>query len=350
MRILIVTQVVDTEDPVLGFFCDWVEEFAKHVEQISVVCLREASHSFPKNVRVYSLGKERGAVPRATYALRFFSLVWRLRREYDTVFVHMNSEYVVLAGAWWRMCGKRILLWRNHRVGGCLTYIAACMSHEVYATSPYSYVYRIFPKKTKLMPVGIMTERFTPDIHIPRDRQSVLMLGRLSPVKKIDLLLRALVVLQKRGVACSAHIVGDPQNPEDGVYVESLRAFIADNDLTPSVTWSSGVPHYETPTLYRAHAVLVNLTANGSLDKTIFEAMACGTLVVTTNGALRGEIPNLFLLGPGEEAVAERIERVLSCTASERATYGESLRTYVVEKHSLKKLAEKLFMNTTYDI
>lgn len=30
MKLLIVTQVVDTEDPALGFFVRWIEELARH--------------------------------------------------------------------------------------------------------------------------------------------------------------------------------------------------------------------------------------------------------------------------------------------------------------------------------
>jgi len=58
MKLLVVTQVVDTEDPVLGFFVRWVEELAKHVESVEVICLREGKHMLPVNVHVHSLGKE----------------------------------------------------------------------------------------------------------------------------------------------------------------------------------------------------------------------------------------------------------------------------------------------------
>ena len=85
MRLLIVTQTVDSGDPILGFFHRWIEEFAKHTERIEVICLREGFHALPANVRVHSLGKERGAAGRATYALHFLSLVWRLRHDYDAL-------------------------------------------------------------------------------------------------------------------------------------------------------------------------------------------------------------------------------------------------------------------------
>ena len=58
MRLLIVTQVVDQNDSVLGFFHRWIEEFAKNCEKVHVICLKESVHNLPENVAVHSLGKE----------------------------------------------------------------------------------------------------------------------------------------------------------------------------------------------------------------------------------------------------------------------------------------------------
>ena len=40
MKILIITQKVDQNDDVLGFFHGWIAEFAKHCEQVTVYFLR----------------------------------------------------------------------------------------------------------------------------------------------------------------------------------------------------------------------------------------------------------------------------------------------------------------------
>jgi hypothetical protein len=92
MKLLIVTQVVDSTDLYLGFFHRWIEELAPRFENIEVVCLLEGKHALPKNVRIHSLGKERGKQPSYIYAFRFLKIVWRLRKEYDAVLVHMNQE------------------------------------------------------------------------------------------------------------------------------------------------------------------------------------------------------------------------------------------------------------------
>ena len=62
MKLLIVTQIVDKNDPILGFFHRWIEEFAKHVEHIEVICLKEGKHKLPSNVHIHSIGKEQTTI------------------------------------------------------------------------------------------------------------------------------------------------------------------------------------------------------------------------------------------------------------------------------------------------
>ena len=57
MRLLILTQKVDINDDILGFFHRWIEEFAKRCEKVIVICLQEGRHDLPSNVKVLSLGK-----------------------------------------------------------------------------------------------------------------------------------------------------------------------------------------------------------------------------------------------------------------------------------------------------
>ena len=68
---LIITQIIDKDDPILGFFHRWVEEFAKHIDHIDVICLKKGEHTLPSNVSVYSLGKE-GGESRIKYTFRVY--------------------------------------------------------------------------------------------------------------------------------------------------------------------------------------------------------------------------------------------------------------------------------------
>ena len=59
-KLLIITQKVDAQDDLLGFFVDWIAEFARRFEEVHVVALEVGTHSLPGNVTVYSLGKDSG--------------------------------------------------------------------------------------------------------------------------------------------------------------------------------------------------------------------------------------------------------------------------------------------------
>ena len=185
MRLLIVTQKVDEHDAVLGFFHRWIVGLAKHCERMTVICLEEGAHHVPENVKVLSLGKEKKR-SRLQYLTRFYRYIWRERNNYDAVFVHMNQEYVLLGGFIWKILGKKIVMWRNHAKGSWKTRIAVFLSDRVFCTSPQSFTAQF--KKTKIMPVGIDTDFFKPDPLIYKKKNSILFLGRIAPVKNVDIL------------------------------------------------------------------------------------------------------------------------------------------------------------------
>src|SRR5574340_1084834 len=107
MRLLILTQKLDSRDGVLGFTHDWVAEFARQCERVIVVALEVGEYDLPGNVKVLSLGKENGR-SKLKYVFNFYKYVWQERKNYDAVLVHMNKEYAVMAGWLWRVMGKRV--------------------------------------------------------------------------------------------------------------------------------------------------------------------------------------------------------------------------------------------------
>ena len=109
MKLLIITQTVDRRDTMLGFFHNWLEEIAKGYESILVICLKEGEHDLPPNVRVLSLGKERGN-SKIGYLWNFYKYIWSERQSYDSVFVHMNQEYVLLGWKSWLLLRKPIYM------------------------------------------------------------------------------------------------------------------------------------------------------------------------------------------------------------------------------------------------
>ncbi|MFZ2484925.1 MAG: glycosyltransferase [Minisyncoccia bacterium] len=273
MNLLIITQKVDKKDPILGFFHRWIEEFAENYEKITVICLEKGEYNLPENVKVLSLGKEEGR-SKAEYLSRFYRYIWNEKDNYDAVFVHMNQEYVLLAGDLWRLLGKKVFLWRNHAKGSLLTYIAVWLSHKVFYTSPHSFTARF--KKSVIMPVGVDTEFFKPDPSVSREKNSVLFVGRISPVKKV----LEFIDWVKSG-DLNATIAG-PILSEDKEYGELVL-----KSLSPKIKYIGPVTQEEARHLYRSHETYANFTPAGSMDKTIIEAVACGCKLEVRNPDLK---------------------------------------------------------------
>ncbi len=362
MKLLIVTQKVDKNDPILGFFHRWIEEFAKHCEKITVICLEKGEYDLPKNVKVLSLGKEnfreevrpRGGAKRRKkcdleekifskllYVLRFYRHIWRERKNYDTVFVHMNQEYILLGGLVWRLWRKKIAMWRNHQKGTILTNIAVALSSNVFCTSTHSYT--AYFKKTSIMPVGIDIKIFSRDNSIIKKPHSVLFLGRISPVKNVGVFIKALYILDKSGVNFIANVFGDAIE-RDQEYYKKIRNHALVLEEKGKVVFHKGVPNTQTPMVYNKHEIYVNATPSGSFDKTILEAMACECITIVSNKSMKGVLSSQFLFKEKDAiGLAEKLTHALSLSDNEKREQGKSLRKHV-ENHSLSVLVNRLFI------
>lgn len=331
MRLLVVTQAVDQDDPVLGFFHAWVAELAKRYGSLVVICLKEGRHSLPQNVRVYSLGKEKGRASRGVYAFRFLSLIWRLRKEYDAAFVHMNQEYVLIGGLSWRLLGKKIYLWRNHYKGSVLTNIAVALSDKAFCTSKHSYTARF--ERTVVMPVGVDTDLFRLT-SATRNPRSILSIGRISPSKNIHVLLDALHLLNERNVTFTADIYGDAL-PHDEPYLNELKRKVQTYGLSGRVQFGGAITHEFLPSTYGVHEIFVNMSLSGMLDKTIFEAAAAGCTVLASSKDFAARAGSEYVFPEGNAAaLARKLEEYLG-----RATGDLSP---LAREHSLQALGQRL--------
>lgn len=330
MKLLITTQAVDTNDPILGFFHGWLLEFAKHFERVEVICLREGVHTLPTHVHVHSLGKEKG-VSYIRYLSRLFYFAWTLRSEYDVVFSHMNPHYIVLCGWLWRFLGKPMFFWRNHARMNIMTRVAARFVRRVFYTSPFACT-RVFPHALQ-MPVGIDTEVFLPVVGKVIKTKSLLLFGRLSPVKRPELFIEAANMLPEYTV----DVYGDAQNANSG-YGNTLR-----KSAGKHITFHNAVTNHEAPAIYSTHEIYVNLTPEGSMDKTVLEAAACGALVLVTNTSFKGMLPDVCILeGDTAKDIRDGILRLNALSIQEKNKCRIQQEKMVRDQHSLTKLVTRL--------
>ena len=149
----------------------------------------------------------------------------------------------------------------------------------------------------EVIPAGVNLEMFQPEDRaearaalasewgIRDDERVILYVGRIEPLKGIDILLRALPMLEHDG-AVRALIVGG--NPDNDVEMERLKSLAAKLGIAGSVTFTGSVRQAVLPTYYSAADVFSLPSHSESFGLAPLEAMACGTpAVVSRVGGLK---------------------------------------------------------------
>lgn len=333
MNLLIFTQKVDIDDPVLGFFHRWIEEFSKHFEKVSVVCLYKGKYDLPKNVEVFSLGKEEGK-SKFTYIYRFYKYIFTLK--YDSVFVHMNQIYVILGGLFWRLSVKKVGLWYAHGHVPFSLRIAEKLTNNIFTSTESGF--RLKSKKKNVVGQGIDTDLFGLKNDSKNEKFEIISVGRISPVKDYETLINSIKILADKNI--NVTIIGDVGLVEQKKYFSELKKSAAGLN----VHFTGGISNNEIVDYLQKSDLFINTSHTGSLDKAILEAMSVGLPVLTCNEALIGILgeyeDSLMFSKENSEALVEKIKYIMNMKNS--SELGKSLRNIVVENHSIKKFIEKI--------
>jgi len=352
MKLLILTQKIDINDDILGFFHCWVEEFAKNCESVIVICLQKGECHLPKNVKVFSLGKEKGR-SNIKYLLNFYKYIWRERKNYDTVFVHMNSEYVVLGGLLWKLWRKKIGLWYAHGSTSFFLKIAEKIANIIFTSTPTGF--RIKSRKLKIIGQGIDIKKFSPDF-IKRDNSifKIISVGRISPIKNLETLILSASVLKKKMNNLKVQIIGDIVLHSEKAYLLSLKTLVKKENIEKIVEFVGSVPNNKIVPLLQNSDLFVNCSMTGSLDKAILESMACGVITLSCNEAAKEVLleinDNLFFDCKNPRSLADKIYFFYGLFEDKKDKLRQDSANLIVEKFSLARLIKSIFESYDFKI
>jgi len=334
MRLLVITQKVDKRDFNLGFFHKWLEEMASSFDFVEVIALGVGDYSLPKNVKVYSLGKEKSK-SRIMKIINFYKLVFKLKNKYDTVFVHMNPEYIVLAGCLWKLWNKPVYLWYLHKsVTWKLRYAQ-------------NYVKKIFTANHEscrlknrnnifIVGHGIDTDFFIhTDNHIDKKEFNILSIGRMSRSKNFGVVIDALDILKEdfkfKLIAPIIDKSGEEYKKELLIKVNELR-------LSDKFELSNGVLYEDLSKEYNKANLFIHTSETGSVDKVVLEAMACEVPVLTSSEAF-SFLPDEYKFKKGDvKWLAKKIEIFMH----KKDKNTDKLRKIVEGRFNLKNLIKKI--------
>lgn len=348
MRVLMITQKLDPSDQVLAFTHDWVLALAQRVDQLDVLCLELRSTApLPENVRVWSMGKERG-IGRIGELRQFYAALNQIVPRVDVIFVHMIPRYVLLAAPVAARFGVPIGLWYTHPHKGIELRLATRLVRWIATASPTSFPLRT--PKVHALNHGINARRFVPGGAPKSDPPLIISVGRLSPIKHHETLIEAAALLRDTygDPACRFAIVGAEVATSPPDYRASLIARRDGLHLTPERFAFLGAltPDALVPIL-QAASLSVNLMPVGAFDKAALEAMLCGLplLAVSPDFApIFGEYAIQLQLTNSTDAsdLARRLNALLQLDRAELGRIGDTLRQRTAALHSLDSLMDRL--------
>ena len=344
MRLLLFNLMIDESDPVLGFACNWIRELAGHCEYVDVVTMYRGDCDLPENVRVFSVGRERG-LSKAVRLASFYRHLLRLlaARRYDACFAHMMPLFAGLAGPLLTARGVRTVLWYTHRQRSAQLWLGLAMSWRVVSADATSFPYET--GKLRVIGHGIDTRFYAPsDIAAPGKDELplVVQVGRLAAIKHQSTTIKAVARTDAQ-----LALIGGAQAGAARDYERGLRDEVRQLGMAERCVFTGDLQAADVLEWYRRATVAVNMSPAGLFDKAALESMSCGVPTVVCNPAfwpMLGEYADLLLTaGPDDVAgLRDRLERLFARSPVGRAKIGRRLRDGVLHEHSLQQLVGRL--------
>jgi D-inositol-3-phosphate glycosyltransferase len=196
-------------------------------------------------------------------------------------------------------------------------------------------LYGADPERIEIVAPGVDLAFFAPGdraqarraLGLPADRPIVLFVGRIQPLKALDV---AVAAVSRLDVPALLVVVGGPSGPAGPAEVDRIGKLVAELGLSDRVRFVPPQRHELLTTFYRAADVCVVPSRSESFGLVALEAAACGTPVVASAvGGLRtlvehgrtgflveGRDPEAFAAYLGEIVTNPGLARQMSASAA----------------------------------
>lgn len=337
-RLIVVTQHVDPEHPALAATIPKLEALARRVDEVVVLALGARPGVLPPNCRVVVFGGRN----RLLRTLRLWrGLLGALRGERPlAVVAHMAPVYAILAAPLVRPRRVPLLLWYTHWRATPALRLA-----ERLVTTAISVDRRSFPLPSRKViglghgiDLGQFACRPAPP---PADELRLLSLGRTSPAKGVETMLRAVRLATDAGVRVRLRVVGPSLTGEERRHRDELGRLRAELGLEELVSLEHAVPREEVPALLAEADAVVNNMRAGAPDKAVYEAAASCVPVLASNPVFDELLPaRLRFRRDSPDELAGRLRELAALEPAERERLGRELRAGVEAAHTADSWAE----------
>ena len=192
--------------------------------------------------------------------------------------------------------------------------------------------YGVLPERLRVVPNYVDTDLFSPGLGATqRTEPVVISVGRLEPVKRFDLLIRAY------GLAGPVRLRIAGRGSQHDALIDLAQ------QLGVPLELAGQIPNERLPEFLRSGTVFALVSQWEGHPKALIEAMACGMACVCVDAPGLRNIAqdgvNAVVVPPDPTAVADAIQRLLSDDKLRRRL-GEASRRFVVERFSMAKVLD----------
>jgi glycosyltransferase involved in cell wall biosynthesis len=275
--LLVFNYAMDQSDPIFSHQFDVIVGLAGKFGKVVVITQRQASFALPFNVQVINLHwKTSRSISNSLKFLKVFIRVL-IDIKPEIVFSHMTEKLSLIAAPLLKILRIPHFLWYAHTSTSISLKVASNFVDAIFTSTAGSCPI----KKSHVRIVGqaIDTAKFRGEAPREMYPKNFVHVGRLDNSKNIDSLIQE-VLGENSGNTLT--LIGAPSNSEAANYWGMIKSKYEHLLKSGELVAYGPIKRSDLPALLAKYDVFIH-AFNGSLDKSILEATACGLPVVTTN-------------------------------------------------------------------
>lgn len=330
---------VNLDSKVLASAHDWVEAFSNEIDSVFVYSTHLGRHELPRNVNLVEIGGG-STFKRLIAIFRLLKSCFKHIRSRKNIFVfhHMSTKSLLVTGPIYRVAGVKQALWYSHSKDSKILRFSSFFANVIFSPVPSSFPFKT--DKLKNVNHGIKTRSFIKAFSESKSmRQGILFLGRISPIKNLELAIKEIASLEpsERRLIC----VGAQES--DSSYLLKIGVVARVNDVQLLIR--PPVPYELVPSLLCEYEFIINLTPC-SVDKVAIEAALCGCFVLSNQPQtlrLTG-MDKIFeaLKAQSEMTVSEQFDILSKLSEDQKYKFRQVLSARAVELNDLTNTAKNI--------
>lgn len=331
----------DLDNDVLAFTHDWAEEFSHHFDKVFIYSTHLGNTKLPKNVFTQELGGGT-AIKRVKAILKILAALIHivLYSKNRFVFYHMNARVASIIGLPLKILRVPQILWYSHAHASFSLRLATNFVDRVVSTSNSSLPFKT--KKLRTTGHGVRDKNVfrATEIH---SLESISFLGRVSRVKRIEILIEEVSIFQKLTERkFKIYVIGPCEAPQDKRYKAELIALAKKRNV--ELIFMGSIPHKNVQLELSKYDVAFNGTLQ-SLDKGAIESVFAKCLLISdqSNTLIECGYSNFSLDSSGRALkISQQLRLMISLSEGQKTALREKARIETLSRHSLSSTINKI--------